>query len=236
MISVTNLDDAKRTAEEKLDQVQTWDDVKDEVFVSLVSESRFQEKYKEKNSVNTPFLDLRVLYRLPVCEGEYSGTAVLNKDNLEFLMEDLDLSYEEKVKVLHEKALENTRRTRSITSIPVTDLFKSFGEDLDLTDTAGAPFYICPQENCHFGANTLLFPDLFKKISEKEDDDLYIVPTSMHEVAVHPAKESSSEGIQGIITEFCNDPDDAFADSMGNSIYFFAKGGDKVTIARKGNM
>ena len=86
---------------------------------------------------------------------------------------------------LYEPALENYRRIFSITSRNLDDIILELmncKEDISFDENTIVPMIVVTNNKKLNGAAAILFPDELQKIADKMGADLYILPSSVHEI------------------------------------------------------
>ena len=87
--------------------------------------------------------------------------------------------------------------------------------------------------NCHqsLGAGAVLYENLLEKIADEFQDDLYLIPSSIHEMLALPAGSRRAEELEALLKE-CNENVLENCDILSDKIYRYSRGSlGKVTIA-----
>ena len=151
------------------------------------------------------FFDLSLIYRLAIPDANDGGyaTALITYE----MMNEMGLTLEE----LDSLAEENSR-----SNLP-TQLFR-MGPELTMMTT----------EAKMYGAINLLRTDEIRKLSDEVDGNLYLLPSSVHDVMAFKeteySKESSYFAMLKSGNEKCNDTDE----NLSNNIYYYDR--EKNTI------
>lgn len=80
-----------------------------------------------------------------------------------------------------------------------------------------------------FGATMILFPKILKAISEFYEDDLYVLPSSVHEILVLPKCSDSAERLKTTVrevNELCVEQKELLSDQ----VYLYYRDSEKITI------
>lgn len=97
----------------------------------------------------------------------------------------------------------------------------------DLENTK-MPMYVLTNKQKMYGAACILYPGVLKEFAEKIQQDLYILPSSVHEVILVPADaEVDQEALREIVTEI-NRTQVAEDEVLADSVYFYSRRSDKV--------
>ena len=161
----------------------------------------FQVINTEKNKTyllevpHREYLDLSIIYRYAVNLSDNDiATATINY----ILMDEFKLTEEE----LYEAAYKNTRRLLKpkVTSPGMSGLYM-ISNDLNI-----------------FGANGILYKDIVAKEAKKINTDIYLIPSSMHELIIQPVSDTlKPQDLKEIIkdaNEHVIDPEDYLSDSL----------------------
>lgn len=120
-----------------------------------------------------PFLDLAVIYRIMLKNGDkIESTAVTND-----IMRKLQLCEND----LYENSLEYMKKTFPTKAVKAGNVCR-------LTNLPGI-----------FGASSLLDKEMLQKLANEYAGDLIVIPTDIHEVHILPKKHVNVEKIRGVI-------------------------------------
>lgn len=171
-------------------------------------------------------LDLSIILRV-IVNRDMTGVSsfILTNDIIEKL--DMDQDH------LFEKGLENTKKLFPHEIFPLMEIIRD-----RLTD------YYYPDEE-HFinrirvisdpykflGASALLYPEIFLKISEDLDSDLYIMPSSIRDLIVLPSNEFDDWRALNEMVIRVNSEDVSVEDKLSDSLYFYDRDQNKIYLA-----
>lgn len=102
----------------------------------------------------------------------------------------------------------------------------------DETDDEGKTLKMISVSNVTMreGAGVMVYPDMMKKLAEKEQSDLFIIPSSVHEVLVVPYSEGEEETLLSMIKDVnssCIDREEVLSDSL----YVYHRSNDMISLA-----
>lgn len=109
------------------------------------------------------------------------------------------------------------------------NMIASMKEESELDDK-GIEMYVITNKYKMFGAAGMLFEDELHNLSQKLGDDLYILPSSLHEVIVVPAKNVDPE----VLAEMVHDVNTAeldISERLSNQVYHYDKTERKLHLA-----
>ncbi len=217
------------------------DDVEDKIIFQLINTE--QNKEFLETVPNRPFKDLSIIYRC-MMEDVPDGTCSAVVTN--GLAETLGLSEEE----LFNRAKENTVRicppevktmNEVIEEILVRDFIDLGMPEEDVKEMVHqtvlnegmsdkTSLYVMTNSKRMFGANAILFEDQLYSLAEKLDSDLYIMPSSIHEVIAVSTDIGNPEELAAMVSEI-NASEVALEDRLSNQVYHYDKNLRTVSLA-----
>lgn len=189
-----------------LDQVISAEWIKANTIMNLINTERNSALLD--SAPHKTVYDLSVIYR---CITENQGmddflTTVITNEIMKFF--NLD------EQTLEECARSNTKRLLAPSAGEITP-----------------EFYIMTNSQAMFGATAMLDNELLKEVSDRMEDDFYILPSSIHELFAVPAMGQEEERLSQIIKE-ANDTVVSERDILSYSLYRFDRGKNKVELVR----
>ncbi len=94
-------------------------------------------------------------------------------------------------------------------------------------DDMSTPFHVLSNKDKYYGASTILYPGLLDLIARKFNGDVYVVPSSVHEVLILPADSTSETVINSMIREINRDHLQV-EEVLSEHVYIYSK--DKRTL------
>ena len=108
---------------------------------------------------------------------------------------------------------------------------------LDIEETeatfSSVRLYFVSNYGCLYGAGAIFYPDVLAELAEKLNSDLYIFPSSIHEMGVTMADEEL--GAKSLI-DIVRDVNKYVVDTeeyLGNNIYLYERAVGKVSIIKE---
>lgn len=106
---------------------------------------------------------------------------------------------------LYETAIENTPKLFPAEISGMAELIKEFAENSEVDQQElerKIPMFVLTNKQKLQGAGCMFYPDVLKNFSEKVQSDVYILPSSIHEVILIPVSEKDSkEKLLEMVTE-----------------------------------
>ena len=85
------------------------------------------------------------------------------------------------------------------------------------------PMYVLSNRQKLQGAACMFYPDILKNFAEEKNSDLYILPSSIHEVILLPATEDmEKENLLEMVTEI-NKTQVQECDVLADSVYYYSR-------------
>ena len=206
--------------------------VKDKIFVAFINKQRNAEKLLD--IPYTEMEDLAVIYKVMLTSSK-EGAATITISNP--MMEQWGITKEE----LHALSIENSRRILPPEVLPLGKMVGKImrlngmsGEQLDEIDELFTPeeipMFVITNDLKLNGAASIYYSDVLEKIAEKLRDDLYILPSSIHEVIAIPLKYGDLESLSTMVKEV-NSTQVAEEEQLSDNVYLYTASTKKLHIA-----
>ena len=204
-----------------------FNNIKDNVIFQLVN----AEKNKEllKNVPHRMFTNLAIIYRWVVGQNEESVNSSIISNQLTKVKMD-NISEEE----LFDLAYKNTKRLLPPTVLPIEKSMNKLFKEQDFSDKEiemmigylesipeDKKMYIISNSSNINGATSIIYlKDTLGEIADRIDSDLYVIPSSVHEVIVVSDKHFSELNLKEIVKEV-NITEVADTEILSDSVYFY---------------
>lgn len=129
--------------------------------------------------------------------------------------------------VLYRNALLISREVHPAVFVPMSSL-------LDIPDETddSMPMYILSCRDGRYGASAALYPEVLAGIADKLNDDLYLIPSSVHEMIVLRAEDVRDPcGLHDVIHEV-NRTEVLPCDVLSDSLYYYQRKTDHFERAK----
>lgn len=199
----------KESAASHVDLDFSKENVMRKVYPAIVN----AERNAQSDIVQTPFLNLAVIYKFDVSIGETKGSVTIKKEHLK----QLGISESE----LHTQAMKNVQ---------------SSGEAMSLAEALGMPWMddelqmmVVTNKSKVYGAGVIFDEALIERLKERFGSKFYVLPSSVHEMLVVPADVQS--GVTGLVemVKSVNATEVSAQDYLSDSVYFY--NGQKLEVA-----
>ena len=201
------------------EEMVTKENVLAHVHRSLVNRDLNREAMKE--TPHEAFMDMEIMYRAIWHEPGMDDFSVLVT---QVAMENLGITMEE----LREAADRNDAEGWYM----LKPLGAFVNEELGIEDDSmfGATMLIATNRAMHFGAAAMTQIELFGRAAERARKDLYILPSSIHELVVFPADGVEAQTLKRMVMDINESQVDA-QDILGCSVYKYSR--ETGTITRE---
>jgi len=203
--------------------------VKDKIAFKLIN---FNDNKKALRTVPfIKFLDLAKVYYVKVeLEGFGAGTILVHNTHL--------IEWGVSVEELEKYAAENTPKLSPLQMIDLWDVAERLEEEIpeELRDHVPEireeiKSYVMTNQQKLFGAATMLYKDVMKKHAEKLQRDIYILPSSIHELILVPADFDMNVECMKCTVRDVNRTQVLREEVLSDSVYIYHRETDSITIA-----
>lgn len=201
------------------------------LVLSLINTEQNRELLKDVP--NRPFQDLSIVCRYVTGMDRDRVSSVLVTGRI---MENMKLSREK----LFQMAEENTKKMMPPQVADMAGILKRMfmeegmpEKDADIMFgemPAGIPMYVVTNSCQINGAVSMLFEDILHGLAEKTGTDLYILPSSVHEVIAVPADIGSPETLAEMVEEV-NLGQVPLNERLSNQVYYYEKEQRRLSMA-----
>ena len=227
--SIVELHDIKKEVEDIVD----LDNVQHNILYAVVNTEANREFLE--NAPHRQLQDLSVVYRIRLGNDEY-GKEISMKINND-IMNQMELTEQN----LFDLASENTNRIYPAKAVSmeeqIREILQRQGMDNETIDVLvdarmlrESPLWVVKNDAPVGGAAIIANTDVFDELSRKIGDDLYIIPSSVHEVLVMPAGQNDALKLADMVLDI-NRTETLLADRLSNQIYKYDKENKEITMA-----
>lgn len=203
-----------------------YDKVKSRIVFKLVNYERNRELLQ--HIPHYRFLDLAIVFHCLI-ESSPSGSATI-------LIHNHHLSYWDiTADDLYALAQQNTPHLLSYDLRNMTDILKEMFSDeefsLDSVQiTTEYPMYLLTNHCKLNGSGCILYPHLLRDFADRLGYDLFIIPSSVHEVLIIPAKNQTAyEELSEMVQEI-NSSQVSREEVLSDHVYYFSRESGKLTM------
>lgn len=201
-----------------------FEQVKDKIAFKLINYNDNKELLKE--IPHTKFLDLAKVY-FAVVESKAFGSGTIQIYNSH--METWGVTTEQ----LEEIATDNTPKLFPTIFIGLTELLEEIipvDADLSEVDFGERLMYVTSNSKKFYGAAVMCYPNVIKDFAEHLESDLYILPSSIHELILIPTSEAVDEEKLKAMVRNVNQTLVAAEEILSDSVYKYSRENKLITI------
>lgn len=172
-----------------------------------------------------PYLNLSVIFYIDC--GHYGDNSLAIK-----IKNDAAKSWGVDAQDLWEIAKANAAEKNDLVILPMTDIINNMGHSSLDTDIYEPPFtfYMITNKACINGASCILYPNALQTFADKIEDDIIILPSSIHECLLLAKKDVDNvEGLSQMVTSI-NAETVSLKDRLSNQVYLFRRSTGKLEI------
>ena len=175
-------------------------------IIVLVNADKNREMLKHTPHKRLCDLACVVRVMLQEFEGKLASTVAHNR-----LLEEYGITEEE----LFENAMKNTKENSGFSCRPIGDVMAEMSGD---DEYKSSPMLVATNKDKTFGASILAFGDMIEEYVRKIGGDVYILPSSVHEILILPKKyDYEVEFLKMMVEDVnrsCVEPSDILSDSV----------------------
>lgn len=168
-------------------------------------------------------LDLAGIARFPVEVGGRKGTTVITDEILEHFEIDKDKFFLRAIQNTVAKGFSVRLMSDVLTELAPYDVMSE-------EQYADPQVFAVTNSDKHFGAAAMLDADTFRMIADRCDSDLFILPSSIHEVLVLKA-EGADAGELAEMVRNINRTNVKPEDFLSDNVYLYKRDLDKIVMA-----
>lgn len=205
---------------------EDYDLVKEGLSYKLISAERNSELLKDVPHV--PFLDLAIVFYYAFeNRGLPDGTILIKNKHMEMW----GVSTEQLMRDAGENAPKSLPGVcRDMCSV-LERIYPGKSEEIFPANEPMLPMYVLSNSRMVNGAAAMLYPDILHNLSESLKSDLYIIPSSVHEVIVFARNMAGDEKSLRDMIHSVNETQLEPQDVLSDSLYFYDRKDEKISIA-----
>ncbi|MBP8969481.1 MAG: hypothetical protein KBG42_09405 [Lachnospiraceae bacterium] len=205
---------------------EDYDLVKEGLSYKLISAERNSELLSDVPHV--PFLDLAIVFYYAFeNRGLPDGTILIKNKHMEMW----GVSTEQLMRDAGENAPKSLPGVcRDMCSV-LERIYPGKSEEIFPANEPMLPMYVLSNSRMVNGAAAMLYPDILHNLSESLKSDLYIIPSSVHEVIVLSRNMAGDEKSLREMIHTVNETQLEPQDVLSDSLYFYDRKDEKISIA-----
>ncbi len=198
-----------------------FQNVKSRIIFQLISTERNTSLLSEIPSV--PFLDFSIIFKILI-DSSAESTATLTIGHT--LMEIWNIGTEE----LYEAAKMNTPALMPCELKSMSEIFADF-DKIPVQDNFCRMFALANKQHVN-GCGCILYPHVLETFAQSIRSDLFILPSSVHEVILVPSIEEADAEALAEIVRSVNECELSQEDFLSDHVYHYSRKTKSITIAK----
>lgn len=233
---------AKEENDIHIEDILNYNAIKDKIILRIVNYDKNKELLK--NCPYKKYLDLAVTFRY-IADKDTFGIASSLISNMEFKEWGIDLEQ------LYQVALFNTMREfpwkmdslakvigECLREKAAGMMTKEMLEDIEELEKSEnkVNMYVLSNESGINGATCILYDNVIKKFAKVQDANVFILPSSIHEVMLVPENEETEAAFLADLVVEANNSAVGLIDLLSNHIYYYDREKEQMYIYGKSNI
>ena len=206
----------------KTEDFYDFDKMKEKIVLKVINTERNLDLLEQVPHLEMEGLGLSVVFYVSLMTGEQSAGILIKNEHLKL--------WEKTVSDLLTVAEVNTNRMHAFVVKSMNEVLSGmFGFEEDLIPDDVPALYVLTDENKTFGATQLYLKDKIREFAEKNNCDVYILPSSVHELLLLRADFPNLEPsyLKEMVCEV-NATEVSDEDFLCDGAYKFELGTDKI--------
>ena len=159
----------------KTEDFYDFDKMKEKIVLKVINTERNLDLLEQVPHLDMEGLGLSVVFYVSLMTGEQSAGILIKNEHLKL--------WEKTVSELLTVAEVNTNRMHAFTIKSMNEVLSGmFGFEEELIPEDVPALYVLTDENKTFGASQLFLKDKIREFAKQQDCDVYILPSSVHEL------------------------------------------------------
>lgn len=198
-----------------------FEKAKDHIIIKLVNKEQNKELLEDVPFV--PFYDLAMIFVVAVCDfmNEFA-TILIHNQHLSLW----DITVDE----LYEIGIKNTPALLSYHFEPMEKALERL-DDSSITFPTDLNMYLLTNHVKIHGATCMIYPGLLKQLADELEDNLIIIPSSIHEALIIPYEACANEYTISDFNDMVLDVNETQLtddEVLANHVYFYIRSDDKL--------
>ena len=201
-----------------------YDSVKTRITYKLINTEKNKELLNDIPHI--PFHDLSIVFQCLI-SGERFVNATILIHNVHLQL------WKVNARELYERAMENTPILQGYDVTDMNTVLEEMRAFEEIEDTEyeediqqQVPMYVLSNKSRVHGAACILYPDILKDFAAVVEKDLYVLPSSIHEVILLPAEGTEDSEQLKLMVHEINESQVEDEEVLSDSVYFYRRRDD----------
>lgn len=208
-----------------INDILNFESCRDKVVVNMINKKNNTKNLE--NKVYRDFLDLALVYKIMLeTSDDVTSTITVTKD----IMESWEVTEDE----LFEIAMKNTEKMLPIFCKDMADLTEDIVRRVvgpeEYKELPNGLMYVVSNKSFNNGAVSILYKDCLKKLADKLETDLVLIPSSIHEIIIiNPAEEPVDLEYLNSMISYVNSTQSK-VNILSDHCYFYKRDTDEIVM------
>ena len=214
-----------------IDKYTIFDNVSDRICYKLINYEANKSLLESMPYI--PYLDLAIVFYLPIEEADLSGT--INITNSLMKMWDITSAF-----TLFDYAHANTENHLGFRYGTMSEIVNNIlppaaikEEFLELLNEDALPIYIATNANNLYGSCCLLYENALEIFAEMIGTNYYILPSSLHEILLVPEDDDANAAVLTAMVQDVNITSLSPDEILSNHVYYYDQSRKKLIVCTK---
>ena len=225
-------EESRRKERFDTEQILSFEAVKERICFKLVNKDLNKELLEQVPHILLQ--DLAVVFNIPL-SGDWKALATIVVKN------DFQRMWGVTTEELYSYALQNTEKLFPSQLMSIEDFFTSKLENVWMeqeekeVDVFGCrkgilPMYVVTNSECMHGASVILYKGFLREFTEKLGEDVYIIPSSVHEVLLVPVSANMETEILKEMILHVNETEVKQEERLSDNLYYYSRESDRLEV------
>ncbi len=206
--------------------IDDYNKIKQNIIVRIVNYEK--NKLQLENCPYIPFNDLAITFRWLAHKDDVGiATSLISNNEIE--------RWDVSIGELYRVAIENSRRIFPAKITNMKALFNEYIEEcreyIDDYKDDQIKLYVLTNEIGINGATSMIYKDILKKFADQKESNLYILPSSVHEVIIVPEIYVDDKDYLKEIVKSANKTVVGLMDVLSDTVYYYNRSDNNISVA-----
>lgn len=205
-----------------------FENIRPRIVYKLIHQEKNRELLKEVPWI--PYLDLAIVFYCLLSQSPQENASILiRNEHLSYW----NISEQELLALANQNTpflLNSCFHSIAELLFPVMEQLPFPSHDSEGLTAPSSPMYVLTNQQRFLGASCILYDDVLKDIANHLDCDLYILPSSIHEVILLPATATESVCALSQMVQDINQSDVAEEEILSDHVYYYHRNTDSITM------
>ncbi len=211
-----------------MDFFKEYEKVSERIVYKVINYNRNKELLETIPHVK--YMNLAVVFYYLVSNSKFeNATVLINNKHLEMWGKDI----EDMVEVASKNTPDILEcEIKKLSDIIVEEMSEELG--MEIAEEIGddnTPMYVMTNKKRIYGAACMLYPNVIKEFAEKMNSDIFILPSSVHELIMIPVNRVDGSGELAQMVREVNMTQVALEEILSDNVYIYSRKTNSISIS-----